>query len=516
MTRYYNFVITRQTIAPDGVERSVMLVNGEFPGPTLEANWGDEFSVTVTNLLEDEGTSIHWHGILQKGTPYMDGVPGIHSCPMAPGQTFTYTFQADLYGSSWWHAHYSAQYAGGLFGAMIIHGPRNVDYDIDVGPILLTDYYHDDYYTLVEEVMGTDLSLVSPHSINNLINGKGVYNCSLLSDPSTCTPDAGLSHFSFQSGQSHRLRLINAGAEGVQKFSIDGHTMQVMAYDFVPIVPYDTEIVTLGVGQRADVIVQANFSSTSSWWMRSTISSCSLGDQPIGLAMIYYEDADTSVTPNSTAWVDTTVPCANDPLSETTPYFPIVPTEPEIVQDITLNFGTNATGHLLWTMDGSSFRVDYNDPLLELAVAGNDSYPDSPEWNVYDFGSATSIRVVLNNLTPVGHPMHMHGHNFYVMSEGTGSWDGSLVNPNNPTRRDIQMLQPNGYIVVQFEADNPGVWPFHCHIAWHVSGGLYVNFLERPDEIPERIQIPSANQDLCTSWDAWTDGHVVDVIDSGL
>ena len=74
--------------------------------------------------------------------------------------------------------------------------------------------------------------------------------------------------------------------------------------------------------------------------------------------------------------------------------------------------------------------------------------------------------------------MHLHGHNMFVLSEGVGTWDGSsVVNGANPQRRDVQLLQPNGYLVVQIDADNPGVWPFHCHIAWHVSAGLYVNIM---------------------------------------
>jgi FtsP/CotA-like multicopper oxidase with cupredoxin domain len=60
----------------------------------------------------------------------MDGVPGVQQCPIAPGKTFTYAFQADLYGTSWYHSHYSAQYVGGLFGPMIIYGPPTVPYDI--------------------------------------------------------------------------------------------------------------------------------------------------------------------------------------------------------------------------------------------------------------------------------------------------------------------------------------------------------------------------------------------------
>lgn len=60
----------------------------------------------------------------------MDGVPGVQQCPIPPGGSFTYTFTADLYGTSWYHSHYSAQYAGGLVGPMIIHGPNHVSYDI--------------------------------------------------------------------------------------------------------------------------------------------------------------------------------------------------------------------------------------------------------------------------------------------------------------------------------------------------------------------------------------------------
>jgi FtsP/CotA-like multicopper oxidase with cupredoxin domain len=138
-----------------------------------------------------------------------------------------------------------------------------------------------------------------------------------------------------------------------------------------------------------------------------------------------------------------------------------------------------------------------------------------PQWNVYDFGKNTSMRFVVENLTPIAHPMHLHGHNMYVLAEGTGSWDGTIVNPSNPTRRDVQLLQPSGYMVMQFDADNPGVWPFHCHIAWHVSGGLYVNILERPDLVTQ-LQIPSAVKNTCTSWNAYTNADTVDQIDSGL
>ena len=93
--------------------------------------------------------------------------------------------------------------------------------------------------------------------------------------------------------------------------------------------------------------------------------------------------------------------------------------------------------------------------------------------------------------------MHLHGHNPWIVAEGVGTWDGT-VNSINPQRRDTQMLQPAasedqpGYLVLEFNADNPGVWPLHCHIAWHVSQGLYVNIMERPDDITE-TEIPDVS-----------------------
>ena len=122
VVRSYDFTIQRGYKSPDGVNKSVILINGQFPGPMIEANWGDTIQVTVHNNIDNEGTSLHWHGILQKGTPWFDGVPSVQQCPIAPGKSFTYTFNAEIYGTTWYHSHYSAQYADGLLGPLIIYG----------------------------------------------------------------------------------------------------------------------------------------------------------------------------------------------------------------------------------------------------------------------------------------------------------------------------------------------------------------------------------------------------------
>ena len=301
----YNFNVARGYISPDGVNRSVILVNGAFPAPTIEANWGDTITVNVCNQITgpEEGTSFHWHGLLQKTTPWYDGVPAVDQCPIAPGTCMTYSFIADLYGTSWYHSHYSAQYSAGLAGAMIIHGPSQVAYDIDVGPVILSDWFHPTYEQIVDEVMASPASPLPPFSDSNLINGKMSFNCAQLTNKSQqCTSNAGLSKFKFTSGKKHRLRLINSGAEGIQRFTIDGLNMTVIANDFVPVKPYVTNVVTLGVGQRTDIVVTATGPSNSAIWMRSDLSpTCDAANHPYALAAIYYEKADTTAVPKTKA-----------------------------------------------------------------------------------------------------------------------------------------------------------------------------------------------------------------------
>ncbi|KAA8572187.1 hypothetical protein EYC84_002096 [Monilinia fructicola] len=524
--RRYDFTVQRGKASPDGYQRDVILVNGVFPGPLIEANWGDTIQVTVHNKITgpEEGTALHWHGLLQKTSQWFDGVPGVQQCPIPPGGSFTYTFLADLYGTSWWHSHYSAQYNAGILGPMIIHGPQTISYDIDVGPVLLTDWYHPPYFSLVEDVVSTDINRVLVKSDSNLIQGKGSFNCSTKAagDNSLCNDNNFVPPtFRLTPGRKHRLRLINAGTEGTQKFAIDGHNMTVIANDFVPIEPYTTQVVTLGVGQRTDVIVQGlPLGTTGSYWMRSTLSGCSLASNPAAKAVAYYgllpnlkpTTTASAIFNNSVANV-----CQNDPLTQTTPWFPIAPDpNPPTTQQIDLGFGQNSSGNWQWTMNNSSFRANYNHPVLLLSNQGNNSYPDSPQWNIYNFGSNSSFRIYLTNPTAAAHPIHLHGHNMFVLNEGLGTWDHkTVIRPSNPQRRDVQMLQANGYMVLQVTADNPGVWPLHCHIAFHVSSGLYVNVVERPADIA-KLKIPSIMAQTCRDWALFTNTTVVDQIDSGL
>lgn len=79
--RRYKWIIGDIIANPDGVFRPMIAINGQFPGPMIECNEGDTLVVEVINQSVN-ATSIHFHGLYQNGTNWMDGTSGITQCPM--------------------------------------------------------------------------------------------------------------------------------------------------------------------------------------------------------------------------------------------------------------------------------------------------------------------------------------------------------------------------------------------------------------------------------------------------
>ncbi len=150
--------------------------------------------------------------------------------------------------------------------------------------------------------------------------------------------------------------------------------------------------------------------------MRSEITSGACtepANQPLALAVIYYEDANKTSAPgkDSVPQIDTTPACLNDPLSKTVPMYPIVAADADSTVIMNVAVAVNATGHIVWTINDSAFEADWNNPILLLAKSGNISYPAADaDWNVYNLGTNKTVRIVVNNLSPTSHPWHLHGH----------------------------------------------------------------------------------------------------------
>ena len=114
-------------VTASGYHRHLILVNGAFPGPPIVVPKNAQVEITVNNELFSDVVNIHWHGQEQRGSFFMDGVPGITECPIMPGESYTYKFQASKVGTHWYHAHTGVQRTEGLYGAFIVKDEINAN-----------------------------------------------------------------------------------------------------------------------------------------------------------------------------------------------------------------------------------------------------------------------------------------------------------------------------------------------------------------------------------------------------
>lgn len=514
-TRTYNFRITNVTnwLGPDGVRKPAMLINGQFPGPTIEADWGDYIVVNVYNDMQDNGTSIHWHGIRQFGESNQDGANGVTECPIAPGKMKIYDFHVTQYGTSWYHSHYSNQYGNGVVGALIVRGPAADNYDIDVGPYLMTDYYHDtaDRLALVAEKVANG---PPPDSDNVLFRGKGIRAVGGTGgsyDRLVLTPK-----------KKHLVRLINASVDNSFTVSLVGHNFTVVAMDLVPVTPSVRTSLFLAVGQRYDIIVNAD-QAVGNYWFNATLEStnaCGHSRNAFPAAIFSYEGASQTALPTNrgTPLVATCVgevglkPIVTrtvDPASFAPSTLPI-----------SLAFPTIDRGQVFeWKVRGTPIVVEWDHPVLEYILERNETFPAS--INLVDVPQVDQwVFWVIQNEFGVPHPIHLHGHDFLTLGIGSGTFNAASMmnqlNFNNPMRRDVQQMPGNGWLVIAYKTDNPGIWLMHCHIGWHISGGLGLQFLERKNDIRALMNLDQMRPN-CNNWRAYQPtSPYLPKLDSGL
>ncbi|KAH6629940.1 putative extracellular dihydrogeodin oxidase/laccase [Chaetomium sp. MPI-SDFR-AT-0129] len=553
--REYELTVTEQTWAPDGYLFNGTVFNGQYPGPLIEADWGDTLRITVhNNLTNYNGTSVHWHGIRMLETNWQDGVPGVTQCPIKPGSSQTYEFRAMQYGTSWYHSHFSLQYSNGLHGPLVIHGPSSANWDVDLGPWLITDWYHEDAFKLYYYEIFTPRA-APPQSM--LLNGHGKFNCTPAANDTRCTGDSKLFETVFQHGTKYKIGIAHTGTLRTQTFWIDGHNFTVISADFVPIKPYVTNVITLGIGQRYEIIVEANADLSTSngtdFWIHSQY--CALpGVLDDRLGIIRY-DARSTRDPYSPPPAYYDLGCADPELDDLVPVVPrqvgnrVNGLEPSDYLKMGLEGWPNASDpdsrihkwvlrnvpmYLNWsepsvakllTLDkdeGEQSEVKGKDKHNTTSPQFSDLFPAETEPILLDYPTGEWVYFVITNnytLTPTDpwpprtlpqsvHPIHLHGHDLLVLAQGEGPFDPATVVPrlDNPPRRDVVNCPLNGFVWIAFRIDNPGAWLMHCHIAWHASDGLAVQFVEQPGKLRglmERAGVVGGFGERCKEWDEY-------------
>ncbi|KAK4184062.1 putative laccase precursor [Podospora australis] len=470
ITRQFYLEVSEQPIAPDGTTMEHGKVfNRRYPGPWLEACWGDWIEVTVKNNLRWNGTSVHWHGIRQFESFQHDGVNGITECPIAPGDTFTYRFRALQYGSAWYHSHYSLQYGDGLLGPITIYGPSTANFESNEAfrPLLLSDWNHrsvfEDWPLMME-------SGAAPAMTNILINGTGQFGYGPKPDKYTIWLD---------DKRAHMLILVNTAVDTTFVFSIDDHQLEVIEMDFVPIQPYNTTNLKIGIGQRYHVLVHGlhepyKAERYGNYWMRAVparkCSKFAYGpDEQMGI--VRYNRTYAPGNWNKT-WGNIPNPlsepplynisCADEPYERLKPFRPwtvgnpvnidkdtedpyTLPNNTRYIFDVGMmpSGGPNGTGPYIpddksytrWNMHDAPFRINFSDPTL-LALDRVDDLIKQSHLDVITLPNATSDQWIWLVITapdkiptkgeriffPAAHPMHLHGHDFAILRQSEQNW----------------------------------------------------------------------------------------------
>ncbi|KAK3370939.1 multicopper oxidase-domain-containing protein [Lasiosphaeria ovina] len=501
---------------PDGYQRTCMTFNGTVPGPTIIADWGDTLVIHVTNNMVNNGTAIHWHGLRQLSSFVNDGVPGATQCPIAPGQSLTYRFRVSQYGSTWYHSHFSLQYSEGLFGGMIFNGPATANYDEDLGTLFLQDWSHIETFALWD----TAKLGAPPVLATGLVNGTNRWDCGQSPSDPRCTGTGVKFQTVFEAGKKYRLRLINVAVDGKFQFSIDGHSLTVMSTDLVPIVPYTADSVQITIGQRYDVVVEANAAPGNYWLRAGWVNTCSMNGSPGNITGIVRYDGASTADPTSTSSVVITSSCLDEPAASLVPHLAIDPTNIPNITLENLSFGFDT--YFKWTVNTSSLLLDWANPTVEKILDGESIFPT--EYNVVAVQPSSSAPewavLVIQDTSNIGlaHPIHLHGHDFWVLAQATGVFDGTTASfdTTNPPRRDVATLPGNGYLALAFLLDNPGAWLTHCHIAWHASQGLSLEFVESQSAIVVSPEDQAVVRATCSAWDAWEPTSMWEQDDSGI
>ncbi|KAL0580549.1 laccase, multicopper oxidase, benzenediol:oxygen oxidorectuctase [Marasmius crinis-equi] len=483
-----DLVITNKDVSPDGFTRGAVVAGDSTIGPLIVGNKNDEFKLNVVNNLNDntmlQSTSIHWHGFLQKASPWADGPAFVTQCPIAKGHSFLYDFKAaDQAGTFWYHSHLSTQYCDGLRGPIVVYDPQDphaslYDVDDESTVITLADWYH---------TKAKQITFGTPQS--TLINGLGRWNQGSATAPLTV--------IQVEKDKRYRFRVINVACDPAYEFNIDGHVFDVIEADSVNTQVKRVDSVKIFAGQRYSLVMKAD-QEVGNYWIRANPNLGPSGFvNGINSAILRYVGAPVEEPPNPTF-------AAAAPLNEAeivpleNPGAPGNPTVGGVDVAMHLNFQFGAGGR--FTLNGKTFDPPTVPVLLQILSGAQTADNLLPEGMVFPLPKDATVELSFTGgLLGIEHPMHLHGHSFDVVRVA-GS---STYNYANPIRRDVVSLgSASDNVTIRFRTDNPGPWFLHCHIDWHLEAGFAVVFAERTDEWNTLPAPPSAWNDLCPTYNA--------------
>lgn len=502
---------------PDGVfDKRVISFNGTWPLPTIEVNKGDRIKLHLINGLEDTSTSLHFHGIFMKGVGYMDGPVGVTQCPISPGDSMLYDFEVHQSGTYWYHSHSGAQYSDGLRGLFIIHDEEEESkYKFDKQLAWsLSDWYHLSSAELVKK----QLTRYNP------TGGEPIPQNAIFNDSRNVT-------INIDYDTTYLIRIANIGIMVSQFFSIPGYEFEIIEVDGVYTEPKKATMAYLTVGQRISILLKTKSKAKvdSNICIVTSLDESMLDSVPTDLELnsINYLVYDKSLPmPDPPSWISDQD--SFDPIDDMvlipSNHAPLLP-EPDHRVSLVLHMDNLGDGINYAFFNNYTYVAPKVPTLLTVLSAPNDLINDARIYgsntNSFILKKDDVVEIVINNEDDNKHPMHLHGHQFQVIARSEDFDEPVHYDPDKqdsfseyPIQRDTVFVQGNGYLVIRFVADNPGVWFFHCHLDFHLEQGLAVTFVEAPDYIDKYI--PDSHLQVCRNSNMPTKGNAAGIDDDFL
>ncbi|TXK73793.1 multicopper oxidase domain-containing protein [Mesonia sp. HuA40] len=517
----YNLTIEENEITLSGVTAKGMTINGGIPGPTLEFNEGDLAIINVTNKMDEE-TSVHWHGLILPN--FYDGVPYLTTPPIKPNTTFQYRIPINQSGTYWYHSHTMLQEQKGVYGSIVIHPKeKTLDYDKDL-VVVLSDWTNEkpinvlrnlkrgnEWYQ-VKKGTAVPLSRVIKEDAlgaqfkfwRDRMEGADIAD---IYYPAFLANGKKLAEYpEFKAGEKVRLRFINASASSYYWLDFGGGNPMIVASDGVDVTPKYKNRFLFAIAETYDVIVtipEGTLEITATAQDGSGNMSIRLGSGKLYPATVI-DRPDKVAMMKQMAKMDMKMgaPALVGNKNSNTPEVlmqkygmkmnmdmkdgqmenemnmemkkDVMPMNHKMMQKDTTSFNydtrkTYFNYDFLKAKENTTYKADIPVTDLLLNLTGNmqryvwslNGIPLSETDKIKIKGGEVT-RITLNNLTMMHHPMHLHGHYFRVINEN---------GERSPLKHTVN-VPPMQKVVIEFYNEEYGDWFFHCHVLYHMMGGM--------------------------------------------
>ena len=424
-----------RTIEVDGKPASRYAVYQPDGTWGLTLNEGDRFVVRLENGLSVP-SGLHWHGL---NPPWpQDGVPFLSGPPVAPGSFADYDFPALPAGTRWMHSHMGLQEQDLLAAPLIVREKSAIASGLPEIVAMFEDFSWRAPTQILADLRKPRPMAAMPAAggmahqhmdLNDVTYDAFLANHRTLADPPV---------FDVERGGEVRLRLINGAAS--TNFWIDLGALEgtLIAVDGNPVQPVRGRLFPLAIAQRADIVVRVPSDGAA-------LPVLARGEGQRLQAGIVLRPRGAAVAKLSTMGEQAT------PALGLVEEMALRATQPLAARPVDQSVPIDLTG----AMTGYEWGV---------GVHGMQALPVTVD-------KGQRVELVMRNTTMMAHPMHLHGHSFQVVGVDDRRFPGAM--------RDCVLVPPMTTVRVAFDADNPGLWAYHCHNLYHMAAGMFATVAYR-------------------------------------